>query len=161
MRVAASRTDYAGSIPLGAAGGTEKGWCFGVRPRFKFQLPPVTVGRVLKAPWAQVPWSQRFRCGYGSCLPHRLPWFSSITAVGVPTEGRYSRMEVPYPFPPSPYLGIVFLCIIFGFWWVFLFSRHPALLRYNRPITLHKFKVYSVMSWHPYILQNVYRGKVS
>ena len=37
----------------------------------------------------------------------------------------------------------------------------PALLRYNWHVTLCKFKVYSVMIWITYILQNDYHNNVS
>ena len=43
--------------------------------------------------------------------------------------------------------------------WGILFP--PALLRYNWHITLHKFKVYSVMIWCTYRSQNIYHDKVS
>lgn len=37
----------------------------------------------------------------------------------------------------------------------------PVFLKYNWHIILCKFKVYIVMVWYAYILQNVYRNKVS
>lgn len=44
---------------------------------------------------------------------------------------------------------------------LFLYSPHPALLRYNWIITLCKFKEYNIMIWYMFILQHDYHHRVS